>query len=228
MFDSLVDRYDVVNDLLSLGMVRGWRRAAARAIGVPCGRLVLDMGCGTGRLTEQLAERNRVVGVDVSWAMLLAARSRLAFTDRVMLVQGSAFRLPFAEASFGGAASAFVLRNLHDLPGAFAELARVVAPSGRVALVDITEPRSRLLSRAFRAYFGTAAPALGSLVGRREAYRYLVRSLAQLPPREEVRAMLRAAGFESCSARPLIPGAVTLWTATRAKMTGDLRGRLDG
>lgn len=215
MFDSLVDRYDLVNDLLSLGLVRQWRRAVARTLRIAPWQRVLDLGCGTGRLAERLAPRHRVVGLDVSQAMLHAARERLEARGRIPLVRGSAFRLPFADASFGGAASAFVLRNLDDLPGAFAELARVVGPGGRVAIVDITEPRSPVLRRGFDAYFGTVAPALGSLVGRGEAYRYLVRSLAQLPPPQEVSGLLRAAGFARCSARPLFPGTATLWTATR-------------
>ena len=108
-----------------------------------------------------------------------------------------------------------MLRNLFDLPTAFRELARVVEPGGRVALVDITEPRSRPIRRMFDAYFGTVAPALGALVGKRDAYRYLVRSLAQLPPPADVCAMLEGAGFDEALATPLTAGMVTLFTAMR-------------
>jgi demethylmenaquinone methyltransferase/2-methoxy-6-polyprenyl-1,4-benzoquinol methylase len=218
MFDDIVPRYDLLNDLLSMGFDRWWRRRTAQAVGLPAGP-VLDLGCGTGRLGERLARRSTVIGVDLSHAMLLAARHRAR--PAIHLVEGSAFRLPFADATFGGAVSGFVLRNLDDLSSAFAELARVLRGGAVAALVDITQPRPRALRRAFDAYFRVAAPALGSLAGKREAYRYLVESLAQLPPPSEVCACLESAGFRSGRARTLAPGMVTLWTATRAAGPGD-------
>jgi len=217
MFDGLVGRYDLLNDVLSLGLDRWWRRSTAAALQSKPNDRVLDLGCGTGRLGVLLANRHAVTGVDVSGAMLREARRRYA--GRVSLVQGSAFRLPFADSSFGGAVSAFVLRNLDDLPGAFAELARVVAPGGRVALVDITGPSRPVLRRLFDAYFETAAPALGALVGKRNEYNYLVRSLGQLPPPPELCELLHAAGFLRCKATPLTGGMVVLLTATRNQAT---------
>jgi len=215
LFDGVVDRYDLLNGLLSLGLDRRWRLATARAVRSSPGQLVLDLGCGTGDLSLALAARGlRVVGVDLSHGMLVRARRKTSGRD-VRLVRGSAFALPFAGATFAGAASGFVLRNLNDLPRAFTELARVVRPGGSVALVDITEPRSPILRRAFDAYFGTVAPALGSLVGKRDAYRYLVGSLVQLPPPSEVQRLLQEAGFEHPQARPLTGGMVTLFTAMK-------------
>ncbi|MBI4260810.1 MAG: ubiquinone/menaquinone biosynthesis methyltransferase [Actinobacteria bacterium] len=216
MFDEVAARYDLVNSILSLGLDGWWRRVAARSVEVTPFRPVLDLGCGTGRLAGLLAGEHPVVGVDLSREMLAAARVRLAPRGRVDLVRGSAFRLPFADASFAGAASAFVMRNLDDLPAAFAELARVVEPGGRLAMLDMTEPRHPLVRRGFRAYFGAAAPALGGIAGKREAYEYLVRSLAQLPPRDALARMLEEAGFAGARWRGLFPGTVTLWTAVRA------------
>ena len=146
--------------------------------------------------------------------MLLEAKVKLR--GRAALVLGSAFVLPFRDGAFAAAASAFVLRNLFDLPTAFRELARVVEPGGRIASVDITEPRSRPIRRLFDGYFGTVAPALGAMVGKRDAYRYLVRSVAQLPPPAEVCAMFERAGFDDARATPLTAGMVTLFTAMRA------------
>ncbi len=215
MFDDIVRRYDPLNRLLSLGLDRRWRRAAVAFVRPSPGDVVLDLGTGTGDLVAMVEHRGaQAVGVDLSHQMLLAASTKLA--PGAALVEGSAFALPFADAVFTGAVSGFVLRNLDDLAGAFGELARVVRPGGRIALVDITEPRNRLLRGAFDRYFALAAPMVGKLAGRADAYRYLARSLAQLPPPEEVCGMLRSAGFEAVGARALTGGMVTLFTATRS------------
>ena len=214
MFDGLVGRYDLLNRILSFGLDRVWRRATARAAVRRPGDLVLDLGCGTGDLAAALARQGvRVVGVDASAGMLATAASRdLRGVD---LVRGSAFRLPFRDAAFGAVASAFVLRNLDDLPAAFAELARVTRPGGDLALADITEPSSPLVRRSFDAFFRVAAPALGRLAGHGDAYRYLVRSVAHLPPATDLCAALRRAGFVHVRARPLTGGIVTLFTGIR-------------
>jgi demethylmenaquinone methyltransferase/2-methoxy-6-polyprenyl-1,4-benzoquinol methylase len=226
MFDEIVPRYDLVNDVLSAGMDRRWRRAAVHALHALPNAPVLDLGCGTGRLAERLArerparewrsgsETSAVVGLDISLPMLLSARRRVP--AEVALVQGSAFRLPFADAVFGGAASAFALRNLDDLPSAFGEMTRVLRPGAGIAVVDLTEPANALRRRLFDAYFRVAAPAVGGLAGRRAAYRYLVRSLAHLPPPDVLARLLAKAGCEGVRWRSLAPGMVTLWTARRA------------
>jgi demethylmenaquinone methyltransferase/2-methoxy-6-polyprenyl-1,4-benzoquinol methylase len=196
-----------------MGMDRWWRRATLRELVAVPGAPILDLGCGTGRLTQGAAELgHHTVGLDVSDEMLGVARRR----GVPRLVQGSAFRLPFHDGSFGGAVSGFVLRNLDDLPAAFAELARVIVAGAGVAIVDITEPPQPLRRRAFDAYFRVAAPLLGGLAGRSDAYRYLVKSIAHLPPQGDVATMLGHAGCERVRWRVLAPGMVTLWTARRA------------
>jgi len=212
MFDDLVERYDLLNSVLSFGMDHWWRRRTVAAIGATPGP-ILDLGCGSGALTGRLPAGSRAVGIDTSGRMLAEARRRLG--PGPALVQGSAFRLPFADGSFGAAVSGFVLRNLHDLAAAFGELHRVLRGGGRIALVDITEPANPAFRRMFDAYFGTVAPAVGSLVGRRDAYRYLVHSLAQIPPGPEMAAMLTRAGFAHVRSRPLTGGIVTLLTGTK-------------
>jgi demethylmenaquinone methyltransferase/2-methoxy-6-polyprenyl-1,4-benzoquinol methylase len=220
MFDDIVERYDLLNGLLSFGLDRRWRRAAARAIAAGPGDLILDVGTGTGDLARLVGRHGAgTVGVDLSHHMLTAALAKVDST--ALLVQGSVFSLPFRDQSFTGAVSAFVLRNLDDLPAAFAELARVVRPGGRVALVDITEPAHPLLRRAFDGYLRLAAPRLGRLVGKGDAYRYLAGSLAQLPPPAYVCTLLDTAGFRDSWARPLTGGMVTLFTATRAASEGE-------
>ncbi len=213
MFDGLVDHYDRLNRLLSWGLDRRWRAAACRSLDLAPGSRVLDLGCGSGDLSLALTPRFRVVGLDISERMLRLAARRLA--GRAALLRGSVFQLPFPAAAFDGLVSGFVLRNLYDLPAAFAEMARVVAPGGRVALLDAVEPGNPLVRRLFDAYFGRVAPALGALVGQRRAYQYLVRSLAHLPPPRQLCRLLEEAGFSDCRARPLQLGAVTLLTAAR-------------
>jgi demethylmenaquinone methyltransferase/2-methoxy-6-polyprenyl-1,4-benzoquinol methylase len=216
MFDGLAGRYDTLNLILSLGLDRAWRRATARAAAARPGDVVLDLGCGTGDLSAALTRRGvRVVGLDASEGMLAAARAR--DMRGVDLVRGSAFRLPFRDGAFGAVASAFVLRNLDDRPAAFAELARVTRPGGSLALVDITEPPLRVLRAGFDAYFRVAAPALGVLGGHADEYRYLVRSVAHLPPVTDLCTELRRAGFERVRGRPLTGGVVTLFTGNRVE-----------
>ncbi|MHB8620416.1 MAG: ubiquinone/menaquinone biosynthesis methyltransferase [Chloroflexota bacterium] len=213
MFDGIVARYDLLNSLLSLGLDKRWRRAALEALPLRAGDVVLDVGCGTGELSRLLARRVTTIGVDLSEQMLRVSRRRL--NGQVHLVRGSAFELPFRAGAFQALASGFVLRNLRDLPGAFREMARVLAPGAQIALLDAIEPSNPLIRRTFDAYFGLAAPALGSLVGKGRAYRYLVQSLAHLPSPADLRDMLLAAGFARAAARPLHFGAVVLLTAQK-------------
>ena len=215
MFDAIVPRYRTVNRILSFGLDRRWRRLTAQAARVRPGDRVLDLGCGEGDLGLLVAGVASVTGVDVSTAMLRSARKRCG--GRLRLVRGSAGRLPFAPATFDVVMSAFVLRNLDDLPAALAELARVLRPGGRLALLDITGPRWPGARWAFDAYFGLAAPLLGRLVGQPEAYRYLPRSVARLPDPERFVAMLTGNGFEHASSRPFTGGVVTLFVASRAR-----------
>jgi demethylmenaquinone methyltransferase/2-methoxy-6-polyprenyl-1,4-benzoquinol methylase len=212
MFDGLVKRYDLLNRLMTFGLDRTWRRRTIEAVQPGPGDRVLDLGCGTGDLLAMLPGRAGATGIDVSWPMLARARQRLGPT--AMLVRGSAFRLPFADGRFEAAVSGFVLRNLDDLEDAMRELARVVAPGGRIALLDATEPCGALRA-AFDLYFRLAAQALGALAGRREAYRYLAGSLAQIPPANEMCKLLSAAGFVECEARPMTFGVVTLFTGIK-------------
>lgn len=212
MFDGLVERYDLLNRLMTFGLDRAWRRRTVGSLNLRAGDRALDLGCGTGDLLELLAGHARPTGIDVSSAMLARAHSRLG--QRAALVRGSAFELPFANDSFQGAVSGFVVRNLQDLEGAMAELARVVAPGGRIALLDATEPPG-WIRPLFEAYFRIVAPALGAIAGKKAAYQYLAASLSQIPPPEAMCRLLADAGFTACTAHRLTFGVVTLFTASK-------------
>ncbi len=210
MFDAIAPRYDLVNRIMTFRMDVGWRRRSVRSLGLPAGATVLDLACGTGDLCRELAaQRLRPVGVDLSFGMLAAARTTAP------LVQGDALRLPLDAGTVDGATCGFALRNLASLPPFFAELARVVRPGGRIALLEVAEPPNRLLRAGHAVYFGRVVPLVGGLLSDPAAYRYLPRSVAYLPPPGEMLGQLAGAGFVDVERRLLSVGVAQLVTATR-------------
>jgi len=210
MFDTIAPRYDLVNRIMTFGLDVRWRKRAVRELGLRQGAHVLDLAAGTGDLCRELQRSGlRPIGVDLSFGMLAAAR-----TD-APLVQGDALRLPAPDASVDGVTCGFALRNLRALEPFFGELARVVRPGGRIALLDVAQPLNPILRWGHSVYFGHVVPRIGGLLSDRAAYRYLPRSAAYLPPGETMTAMLRDAGFGDAR-RDLLSGGITqLLTATR-------------
>jgi len=210
LFDTISPRYDLVNRVMTLGMDVGWRRRTVRELALPPRSRVHDLACGTGDLCRELvAAGHRPVGFDFSHGMLLASRTGAP------LVEADILRLPVRDASADGATCGFALRNVVSLGGLFAELARVVRPGGRIALLETAEPSGRLMRLGHRVYFRKVVPALGGLLSDREAYSYLPRSTAYLPAPEELLSMLRAAGFPDARRLALSKGITQLLVATR-------------
>ncbi len=211
MFDNIAPRYDLVNRVMTFGLDRRWRRATVNALGLGPGSAVLDLGCGTGDLCLDLtAARYQAVGVDVSMGMLTHARTAAP------LVQADALLLPLAGASFDAAVSGFTLRNFVALSPVFAELARVIRPGGRIALLDVSAPANRVMRAGHSVYFGHVVPRIGALLSDGAAYRYLPRSVAYLPPADEMLDQLRQTGFDAVERRLLSGGLTQLITATRS------------
>jgi demethylmenaquinone methyltransferase / 2-methoxy-6-polyprenyl-1,4-benzoquinol methylase len=217
MFDGIARRYDLLNRVMSLGLDRGWRRRTARALALAPGDRVLDLATGTADLAIAVARRwpqTAVVGVDPSAAMLARGAAKVAragLADRVQLERGDALALSFADRSFAAVTIAFGLRNLPDRRRALAEMARVTRPGGRVAVLELSEPRRGLLAAPARLYIHRIVPLLGALLSGAAAYRYLQESIAAFPPPEEVVDMLRAAGLEAAPPRRLGFGACQLF-----------------
>jgi demethylmenaquinone methyltransferase/2-methoxy-6-polyprenyl-1,4-benzoquinol methylase len=210
MFDSIAPRYDLVNRLMTFRMDVGWRRTTVRRLGLPPGSIVVDLACGTGDLCRELAAGGCVpVGFDLSLGMLHSARTNAP------LVEADALRLPVADASADGATCGFALRNLVALEAFFAELARVVRPGGRIALLEVAEPPNRLLRWGHRIYFGKVVPRIGGLLSDKAAYRYLPRSVAYLPAPAIVVGMLADAGFGDAERLLLSKGIAQLLVGTR-------------
>jgi demethylmenaquinone methyltransferase/2-methoxy-6-polyprenyl-1,4-benzoquinol methylase len=220
MFDRIAPRYDLVNRIMTFGLDVGWRRHTIRLLGIAPGSTVVDLACGTGDLLAMLEEGEwRGVGIDLSAGMLAAAqaRSRVGRTGR--LVQGDASKLPIADAAADGLVSGFALRNFDDLGLMFAEVARIVRPHGRVAFLDVDDPASRVLRSGHHVYFTHVVPRLGGLLSDGAAYRYLPRSVAYLPGRPQLLALLETAGFTDVRHHSLSGGITQVLTGTRVDGT---------
>ena len=222
MFSHIAERYEWFDHVASLGNDLFWRPRAIWDLERfrPSGptRRVLDVGCGTGELTRQLARRfpaATVVGVDFTAAMLREAHRRATASGPGPsgYGRGTAMRLPFADATFDLVTNAFLVRNLVDLPAAFAEMRRVLRPGGVLLALEITEPVSPSFGRLFHAYFDHVVPWLGAAVDSAGPYRYLPDSLKRLPPRTALLATIRAAGFPRVEAHLQSMGIVTAFLA---------------
>jgi len=210
MFDTIAPRYDLVNRVMTFRMDVGWRRRAVRSLGLGPAATVVDLATGTGDLCRDLrAAGYRPVGVDLSLGMLRHARTTAP------LVQGDALRLPLATSSVEGAVSGFALRNFTELGAVFDELARIVRPGGRIALLDVASPSNPVLRAGHGAYFGHVVPRIGGLLSDASAYRYLPKSVAYLPAPAVMLDRLGAAGFGAIERRLLSGGISQLIVATR-------------
>lgn len=212
MFDAIAPRYDLVNRVMTFGMDVGWRRRTIRELRLAAGSTVLDLAAGTGDLCRMLEGASLApVGMDLSLGMLQAARTEAP------LAQADALRLPVADGSIDGVTCGFALRNFRELGPFFEELARVVRPAGRIALLEVAEPPNRLMSWGHGIYFGKVVPRIGAAIsGEAAAYRYLPRSVAYLPEPDEMLQMLTDVGFLEVR-RDLLSGGISqLLTGTRA------------
>jgi demethylmenaquinone methyltransferase / 2-methoxy-6-polyprenyl-1,4-benzoquinol methylase len=214
MFDSIAPVYDRMNTLMTAGLDGRWRRAAVRAAGLSRGGAALDVACGTGKLTAALADavgpEGRVVGVDLSPAMLDEARRAFGDTPGVEFRLGNAMALPLESGSFDAATIAFGLRNLSSFEGGLSEMARTVRSGGRVVCLELSVPQPRFMGRVYRGAFRVMAPVAGMLFRRRAAYSYLPHSLDGFPAAEEIAATMRDIGLRDVSFRRLALGAAAL------------------
>lgn len=210
MFDTIAPRYDMVNRIMTFGLDVRWRNRTIRDLGLPTGSVIADLACGTGDFCRSLEERgHKPIGFDLAFGMLAHARTGAP------LVHADALRLPLPDASIDGVTCGFALRNFVELDPFFAELARVVRPGGRIALLDVSRPQSRFLRFGYDIYFGKVVPLIGGLLSNSDAYHYLPRSLSYLPQPAELCAQVDAAGFATVEHHQLTGGLVQLITATR-------------
>jgi demethylmenaquinone methyltransferase/2-methoxy-6-polyprenyl-1,4-benzoquinol methylase len=211
MFDGIARRYDLVNRIMTFGLDVRWRRRAARELKLPRASLVLDLACGTGDFCRELGRNGmRAVGFDFSYGMLARARTNAPLT------QADILSLPISDARADGITCGFALRNVVDLKALFGEIARALRAGGRIALLEVSEPRSRILRWGHAIYFNKIVPFIGGLLSDRDAYSYLPASVAYLPPQDELLDLLRVAGFPDARRISLSGGVAQLLVGTRA------------
>ncbi len=210
MFDAIAPRYDMVNRIMTFRLDVRWRRTTVRRLGLPAGSTVLDLASGTGDLCIDLRSAGLApISIDLSFGMLSADRSGAP------RVQADILRLPVPDRAVDGVTCGFALRNLVDLPTFFAELARAIRPGGRVGLLDVGVPHNPIIRTGNNVYFGKVVPKIGGLLSDGAAYRYLPKSVAYLPPRDELVQMLRDAGFSDAEHVQLSGGLTQLMVGTR-------------
>jgi demethylmenaquinone methyltransferase / 2-methoxy-6-polyprenyl-1,4-benzoquinol methylase len=224
MFDAIAPRYDLLNRLLSLGIDRRWRRLTVDALELTPGARVLDHATGTGDLailTAQLHTTVDVLGLDPSPEMLRIGRAKIAqagLEDRVSLQQGDAQSLSdHADQSFDAVTMAFGIRNVPDRGQALREMARVTRTGGRIAILELSEPRSGFMGPLARLHVHVIVPWVGGLLSGSREYRYLQQSIERFPPPSEFAALMKASGIEVEAVRPLTFGACHLYVGRPAR-----------
>ncbi len=209
LFDTIAPRYDLVNRIMTFGLDVRWRDRTIKSLSLPAGSIVADLACGTGDFCRSLEAQNmQVLGFDLALGMLEHARTEAPLT------QADVLHLPIANDSVDGVTCGFALRNFVELGPFFTELARVVRPGGRIALLDVSRPSSRVLRAGYDIYFGRVVPLIGGLLSNADAYGYLPRSLSYLPAPDRLRSDVTAAGFSNVEHHQLNGGLVQLITAT--------------
>jgi len=216
MFDRLAPRYDRLNRIMTGRMDQRWRHDVIRRLRITDADTVIDLASGTGDFSDLARQQTRnVIAIDFARSMLIQAQARKL--HGVDFVQGDALNLPLASGCATVAVSGFALRNFASLPPVFAELARVIRPGGRIGLLEVDQPRSRLLRAGHGFYFNRIVPVIGGIfAGDREAYHYLPESAAYLPPEAELLRLLEQAGFSRVRKRRHMGGAIQSILAVRS------------
>ncbi|HEY4158444.1 MAG TPA: bifunctional demethylmenaquinone methyltransferase/2-methoxy-6-polyprenyl-1,4-benzoquinol methylase UbiE [Polyangiaceae bacterium] len=223
MFDGIAARYDLVNRVISLGIDQSWRRKTVAALRLAPGHRVLDLATGTADLAIQVARTEpsvHVVGLDPSSKMLDVGREKVAratLDARVELVQGDAQALPFEANSFDSVCIAFGIRNVPDRAKALREMARVTRPGGRIAILELSEPRSGLLGALARFHIHTVVPYVGALLSGVKEYQYLQRSIAAFPPADDFATLMKGSNLEVIGVHALTFGVCHLYVAEPGK-----------
>jgi len=224
VFHSVASRYDLMNDLMSGGIHRIWKRVAIELSGVRPGQQILDVAGGTGDLTSRFAREvgptGNVVLSDINSSMLGTGRDRLldeGVCGNVEFVLADAEALPFRESSFDCVTIAFGLRNVTHKERALASMLRVLKPGGRLLVLEFSKPTSEFLGKLYDAYSFGVIPKIGRLIaGDEDSYRFLAESIRMHPDQDTLRDMMEDAGFERCDYHNMTGGIVAIHRGFRS------------
>ena len=224
VFHSVASRYDLMNDLMSGGIHRIWKRFTIELSGVRQGHAVLDIAGGTGDLAARFAElvgpEGRVVLADINESMLRVGRDKLldnGLLDNLEFVQADAQCLPFPDESFDCITIAFGLRNVTDKDAALRSMLRVLKPGGRLLVLEFSKPGNPLLSKVYDAYSFRLLPLMGRLVANDAgSYQYLAESIRMHPDQDTLKEMMEDAGFSRCEYHNMTGGVVALHKGVKA------------
>ncbi len=208
MFDNVASHYDLLNDILSLGQDRGWRRATVRAIAPQPGERILDLAAGTGTSSQALADQGpTVVAADLSYGMLAQGRKQYPAID---FVNADALCLPFADETFDAVTISYGLRNVEDTVAALREMLRVTKPGGRVVVNEFSTPTNKVFRTIYDDYLLRALPPLAKLSPNPVAYGYLAESILAWPDQAALADLLVEAGWQRVEWQNLTGGIVAL------------------
>lgn len=218
LFDKLAPRYDLMNNLFSLGIHRYWKERLVNNHKVPSTQCALDICTGTGEIGIRYALRNpsaRVVGLDASHPMLIHARHKIQtkkLTHRFELIQGNGLQMPFKNDYFDVVFNSFGLRNEENFLQAFCEMARTLKPGGRVYILEFSFPTHPLLRPFYQIYLSKIMPWTSQFfLKERHSFDYLSRTVQQFPSRTEIVELMRQAGFNNIQVHPLTGGIVSIY-----------------
>ena len=211
-FDNIVERYDFLNHLLSVGQDYYWRWVMVKSLDPSHGDRVLDLATGTGDSAAGMVEKGvTVAGVDISFNMIHRAKQKI--TDpRYSVIAGSAYAIPFKSATFDGATCAFGIRNMHETPKALKEIYRVLKNGGRMVFLEFSMPRG-IIRAPYRFYLNRVLPLVAGVFSKRDAYDYLADSIEKFYSPEDFARRIIEAGFNRCDKRALSMGCVYIHIA---------------
>lgn len=217
LFGAIASRYDLLNDLQSLGLHRAWKRQLVSLAGLQPGDPALDVCCGTGDIAFRLARQGaEVVGLDFSEPMLAVARRRGRSQSGMRFLQGDAMHLPFDAGQFSAVTVGYGLRNLEDWKTGLAEMVRVARPGGRILVLDFGKPDSRVLRGMYFFYLRLMVPFLGLLFcGNASAYAYILESLHHYPAQAGVAGAMRDLGLRRVEIHTLLGGMMSINTGIK-------------
>lgn len=218
VFDSVASQYDIMNDLMSLGIHRIWKRVAVQLSNVRAGEKVLDLAGGTGDLTmlfeKRVGEKGEVVLADINAQMLRTGRDRLidkGLVGNIRYAQVNAECLPFESNTFDCVCIAFGLRNVTDKDAALRSILRVLKPGGRIIVLEFSHPTDKITETVYDFYSFKLLPKIGAIVAKDEdSYRYLAESIRMHPKQDELKSMMENAGFDRCEYFNMTQGIVAV------------------